>query len=218
MADECWEKDFLKRLLVDAEEAVSLFSNEGQELQERTIVAGLLRVLSIDFQEDEIMKQGPEPIDIWYRDARFQVTEILDEGRPRDHEIRKRRDRVKRAKRLEDILEPGTVSSNPVSPDTLFAIVSARCRAKAEKYGGNCSDIDLLIYVNLHGKHLYPTEPFHMPEESELRDWRSVSFIMERYAMVLCANDTAPSFLITRKGQLFLWEQPDTAFPKLGGG
>ncbi|PRD43136.1 hypothetical protein C5748_13095 [Phyllobacterium phragmitis] len=82
------EKEYLKRLSRDAEEAVELFSNEGQELQERTAVAGLLRVLGLDYREEEITKRGPEPIDAWFRDARFQVTEILDKDRPRNLEIK----------------------------------------------------------------------------------------------------------------------------------
>jgi Putative endonuclease, protein of unknown function (DUF1780) len=77
------EREILEKLRRDAEEAEALFSNAGQHLQERTVLAGLLRALGVDFQEQEIVKCGPEPIDVWFRDARFQVTEILDPGRPR---------------------------------------------------------------------------------------------------------------------------------------
>ena len=55
---EMSEREVLEKLRRDAEEAKALFSNAGQELQERTAVAGLLRVLGVDFREDEIVNCG----------------------------------------------------------------------------------------------------------------------------------------------------------------
>ena len=212
------EREVLKKLRRDAEEAEALFSNAGQELQERTAVAGLLRVLGVDFREDEIVKCDSEPIDVSFRDARFQVTEILDRGRPRNLEIKRRSDRAKDAKHLRDLVEPGTISSDPMAPDELVALVSERCREKARRYAGECSDIDLLIYVNLRRRHLHPSWP--LPEAAALASlgWRSVSVIMERFAVVLWAAESAPAFLLERKGQPVVWPGPDSVFPNLGAG
>ena len=65
--------------------------------KERRIVAGFLNVLKIQYEDCEIQKKGPEPIDIWFRCARFQVMESLDEKRRRDAKIRKREDNLRGA-------------------------------------------------------------------------------------------------------------------------
>lgn len=208
----------MEKLRRDAEEAKALFSNAGQELQERTAVAGLLRVLGVDFREDEIVKCGLEPIDVSFRDARFQVTEILDRGRPRNLEIKQRSVRVKGAGCLQDLVDQGVISSHPMAPDELVALVSERCREKARRYAGECSDIDLLIYVNLRRRHLYPSGPF--PEAAALASigWRSVSVIMEPFALVLWAAESAPAFLVDHRGQAVFWTGLDSVFPMLGAG
>ena len=212
------EREVLEKLRRDTEEAEALFSNTGQELQERTAVAGLLRVLGVDFREHEIVKCGPEPIDVSFRDARFQVTEILDRDRARNLEIKQRLARVKSAGRLEDLVDQGVISSDPMSPDELVTLVLERCREKARRYAGECSNIDLLIYVNLRRRHLYPLGPF--PEAAALASigWRSVSVIMERFALVLWAADNAPAFLVEQRGQAVFWRGLDSVFPKLGAG
>jgi hypothetical protein len=107
------EQDSLDTLRDEAAEAEELFSNAGQGLQERTAVAGFLRVLGIEFRENEIIKRGPEPIDVWFRDARFQVTELIDQRRPRNLEIAQRANRIRKAKSLKELSEPEIISSRP---------------------------------------------------------------------------------------------------------
>jgi hypothetical protein len=97
---ETSENRILSHLRTDAARSAFLFSNAGQELQERTAVAGLLRTLRIDFKKNEIIKRGPEPVDVWFRDARFQVTEVLDQCRRRNQEIGQRSARIRKARRL----------------------------------------------------------------------------------------------------------------------
>jgi hypothetical protein len=209
------EKRILNRLRVDAARAASLFSNAGQELQERTAVAGLLRTLRIDFKKSDIVKRGPEPIDIWFRDARFQVTELLDRDRRRNSEVKERSVRISKARRLSDLIEPGTVTSDPITPRELTKIVSERATEKQRKYGNNCLDIDLLVYVNLHRRHLFPTAPFPKTTDELFDGWRSVSVIMERFAMVLWASPTAPQFIQKRTGKPCTWTKLESVFPRL---
>jgi hypothetical protein len=210
------EQEILAKLRQESADAKSLFSNSGSALRERTIVAGFLRVLDIEFHEDEIIKRGPEPVDVWFRDARFQVTEILDEGRPRNREIKQRAGRITKAKSLEELIEPGLISSLPMSTDELVGLVSARAREKEQRYGGDCSGIDLLVYVNLLGRHVFPSESLpQFPKEGHAC-WRSVSVIVEHFGAVLWAADDAPTFLVQRREQAFRWTQgPDSVFPNL---
>lgn len=210
------EREYLKALREEAGEAETLFSNSGQALQERTAVAGFLRVLGIDFQENEIIKRGPEPIDVWFRDARFQVTEIIDEGRHRNREIRARAGHFREAASLGDLIERGTISSQPMAPSELVDHVAKRCREKEDRYGGNCGGVDLLVYVNLKGRYVYPLQPFPLVSEKTNLCWRSVSVVMEHFAIVLWVAPDAPSFLVQRVGQPSPWKHgPESVFPKL---
>ena len=141
------ERRILNQLKADAIRTESLFANAGQTAQERTVVAGLLRVFGVGFDLRELVKQGPEPIDVWFRDARFQVTEVLDSGRRRNAEIKERADRIKNAQSLKELIEPGTIYSRPITPAELVALAAERATAKAQKYAGSCGDID---FANLY--------------------------------------------------------------------
>jgi hypothetical protein len=105
-----------------------------------------------------------------------------------------------------------------MSPDELAALVLARCTEKARRYAGKCNHIDLLVYVNLQQRHLYPPGPFPEAATSGSIGWRSVSIIMEPYAVVLWAADNAPAFLAEHKGRAVLWSGPDSVFPRLRTG
>ena len=221
------EEEVLADLRKDAGEAERLFSNEGQELQERTVVAGLLRVLGVSFAEDEIIKQGPEPVDICFRDARFQVTEVLDPARARDREIRDWAARVRKATQLEqltDRLTPDSteserarfLTSQPISPEEVLALVSERSIEKARKYGASCQSVDLLIYLNLRSRHLSPEAGPPVPNALASIGWRSIAVIMERVALVPWVASDAPAFLISHQGTVAIWPRIDSVFPRLG--
>lgn len=209
------EHEILHKLREDGEEARRLFSNAGQALQERTAVAGLLRVLRVPFEDDEVVNEGPEPIDVHYREARFQVTEVLDPGRPRNAEVRQIAERRKAAGSLQDLVEPGVVSSRPAPPDEVFSFVRDACRKKHSKYERTCQGVDVLVYVNLEERHLYPTAPWPSHADLAAMGWRSVSVIMEPYARVVFARPDAPSFLRDAVDHTYHWQHLESCFPVL---
>lgn len=210
------DREALEELCRDADEAQALFSNKGQDLQERTAVAGLLRVLGVNCREEEIIKQNPAgSVDVRFRNACFQVTEILDQGSVRNREMCWRADRIRNANRLQDLVEPGVISSNPMPPDELLALVLERTIEKAKKYGNICTGIDLLIYINLRKRHLYPLGPLPGEIPDALTNWRSVAVLMEPVALVLWVAEDAPGFLRSHNGQVVRWPGPDSMFPKL---
>jgi hypothetical protein len=206
------EREILNELRQEGEDAQELFSNSGLGLRERLTVAGLLRVLGIDFRPDEIVKRGPEPIDVWFRDARFQVTEVLDAGRPRNREMRKRAERFRSATSLRKLSEPGIIESHPILVEELASIVWERAREKAQRYVGDVGGIDLLVYVNLSGRHIFPARAVPKPPPDV--PWRSVSAILEGSAAIFWATDEAPPFLIERRYEVVPWSYgPDSVFP-----
>lgn len=206
------QKQLLEAMRSGWDQTVKLFSRAGKPWQETTAVHGLLRVLGIEHAAGDIIKRGPEPVDVWFQDARFQVTEILHPERPRDKEIRQRAARASIATRLEDLVEPGTITSDPMEPQAVLELVIERAREKAAHYAGRCSDIDLLVYVNLRGHHLYPAGPFPLVPQLSAQGWRSVSLVMERFAIVLTADSSAPKFLRERVTEGVEWHGLDSVF------
>ena len=180
-------------------------------------VPGLLTVfeflLGVDFDENEVLKRGPEPIDVWFREARFQVTEVLDRGRQRNREIRKWVARVKSAQRIADLRESVDFSGPQLTPEELVEIAVQRSDEKLLRYGGGTGTIDLLIYINLKHAHS-PQASFSDVDTPSLQKWRSVSVVMERFAMVLFAARNAPSFLVSCRGEPLLWSGLDSVFPQ----
>jgi hypothetical protein len=206
------EKRLLDAIRSGSVENAEFFSRAGKPLQERTVVHGFLRVVGIEHVDGDIIKRGPEPIDVWFADARFQVTEIMDPNRPRDREMRQQAERVKAARSLDDLWESGTITSKPIQPDAALELVVERAKEKAVHYAGDCSGIDLLVYVNLRGRHLYPTSPFNPAPELRAQKWRSVSLVMERFGIVLLANSSAPKFLHDSVGKSIEWGGIDSIF------
>ena len=190
-------------------------------VKERTPVTGFLNVLGVQYEPCEIQKKGPEPIDIWFRDARFQVTEILDEDRRRDAELREREDNLRRAVDTgkfeyfkKAVERPGPFRPpTRCTPDDYFQRILSRSEEKLKKYGRIDGGIDLLVYINLSGTTTInlrgtirpETEPW--PDLAPLQNhgWRSVSFVDNACARVLYATENAPAFLQNAMGKTHLW-------------
>jgi hypothetical protein len=103
-----------------------------------------------------------------------------------------------------------------MSPDELVTRVSERAKEKAQRYAGGCGGVDLLVYVNLRGRHIFPLQPLPRFSVEARACWRSVSVIMEYFAAVFWAADNAPAFLVQGRGQAFRWDKGlDSVFPKL---
>lgn len=204
------ERDLLNRFLQSAEEAREFFGNPGLEFRERTIVHGLLNVLDIDHADDEIVKAGPEPIDVRFRDACFQIVAIMDAGRRIGDELRKREARTRSATSIDDLLEPVSFDRRPFAQDELIALVVDSARKKAARYGEECINLDLLAAVVL--QYRYAVDVTAFPRVPELEGWRSVSVVLEGFGVVLWAGHGAPHFLRDRMSQPFTKFEGGTIF------
>lgn len=206
------EKGYLEDLCRDGEKSVTLFSSRGQKELEKCATRGFLRALGIAFLEEELHSGQAEPIDVCFRDARFQVTERLDLGRRRNLEVKEDAERRRNATSLEQLVEPFT-PSRPMDPARALKLVLEAVTKKWERYRSSSEDVDVLVYINLQGRHLYPTSPW--PDVTDFRDqgWRSVSVLFGCHAAVLFARTTAPDFLRSVVGQTRReWNQPDGMF------
>lgn len=207
------KRSLLDRLRAHAADTVEFLSNDQKPERERAVCRAFLRCLGVNFSEDEIRAPCPEPIDVSFREARFQIREILDKGRRRLDEWREYLDRWTKARSIDDVTEVST-PSRPMSPgDVTLAVVEALSK-KAKKYGAaQCSTLDALVYINLKARHLYPTTGFGDTSALEKQDWRSVSILMPPYGVVMMARMGAPNLLRERLHKTLMeWESPDGLF------
>lgn len=201
-----------------AAETRRLFSNALKPERERMVVRAFLRCLGIEFLDDEIKVAQAEPIDVAFRSARFQVTELLGEWRKRGDEWREREKRYQSAESLLDVVEPAKSPKDYSTPAMSFgevaACIAARLSDKLERYGeSGCSDVDALVYVNLEGRYLWPTEANPNLEALCIlrgQGWRSASVLFLPYSIVMIADKHAPLFLLDKVGCVSNeWSRPD---------
>ena len=171
-------------------------------VRERTTVAGFLRVLKIPYEDCEIQKKGPEPTDIEFRAACFQVMENPDKDRRRDDEWRKRENCLRRAvdtgkfKYYKEAVEVRGAFLPRVlyTPKCYFQRILSCSEKKSKRYEKTygrdaVGNIDFLVYINLKDGILRP-KTGSWPDLAPLKNhgWRSVSFIDNACARVLYAR------------------------------
>lgn len=200
------DKEILGSLIQFTETSQNLFSNAQKVEREKMVCRMLLRCIGIHFAEEEISKGSNEPVDIEFRTASFQITEILDRGRRRSDELQEAVHRFRQASCANDVLEPWK-SSSPISFEDMVAVVVPRLGRKSTKLGGprGCVGIDVLVYVNLRGRHLVSNGISDANENlARVREqgWRSASIVMLPYGIVWFATDSCPEFLTKVQGNI----------------
>jgi hypothetical protein len=184
----------------------------SQQEQEKRTTRGFLRALGIAFLEEELQCGREEPVDICFRDARFQITEKLDLARRRNLEWKEEAERRHIATSLGQLAEANPLS-RPMEPRIAVKLVLEAVTKKWKRYRTSCEDLDALVYLNLKSRYLCPTSPW--PEVTDFREqgWRSVSLLMDWNGAVLFARTTAPEFLRSAVGQTRRqWNLPDGMF------
>lgn len=144
------------------------------------------------------MAEAEEPVDVAFRDIRFQVKEILDQGRRRTDEFKTKLEAAKSARDYSELLEHYT----PI--DISFSEIIGRCYSYAEtllsqsKYGPHeCKNIDLLCYFNWLDHHVVPQAEVPNKEVG----FRSLSVVSNRYCAIAYASRNAPALLRDNVGK-----------------
>lgn len=190
-------------------QAVASFSSKNRRALELYASEQFLEGLGLRFAPADLVQISEEnhPIDVTFRDAAFQVKELLDVGRRRHDDLRAEerrlaalRKRVEAGERigceqLGRLVEPTDVTLSEI---TDRAHDQAR-RLRDKKYGpSERSSMDLLFYVNLLHQTLalgsLPSTSF-----AEL-GYRSVSVVFTYSSIVFHADRNAPSFLREAQG------------------
>jgi hypothetical protein len=180
-----WEADFL------------FFSNRGKEERERWVVTEFLSCLTIPFSADELCSdEQSSKVDVKFRDARFQIKEILEPNTKRSDEIRSTYNRVMKAKKLTETIGPGFVYDVP-PPISGYELIRERVKDLDAKYASVKGGLDLLFYVTRTHASVVKKEEIDAEELSSF-GWRSISCLMGNRACVLFARPDAPSFIVSK--------------------
>ncbi|MCL5037605.1 MAG: DUF1780 domain-containing protein [Chloroflexi bacterium] len=194
--------NYKEALVEHGVESVNLFSPRGQLEQEMKSCVAFLRLLGVQFSIDEI-KEGDEPPDLCFRSANFEITEFLG-GRKRNKEIKDDLQLWKDADSWNDIKKPSTRFA-PVSLNQVVQLITKELKKKTEKYCciNDRKNLDIIVYMNPHNNYLdMDSKPLADLSELKGQNWRSVSFLMVPYSMVIYAETSAPDFLREFEGQI----------------
>lgn len=187
-------KKYLKPLRKQLQSTIRFFSSKNKFERECWIVKKFLNLKNTE----GMSKPVQDPPDVLFEDARFEVFEILDEGRKRNDEHRQRAKKIEEAEKtnsLSPLLEPFEVSH--FSRDDLIHEVLSKITIKENKYApAVTASLDLLIYVNLRTKKLDAASQLTIDIEDSFRKWRSVSiYTNDHGGFVVYAGPESPSLL-----------------------
>jgi len=199
------EEEALEEYRDDQEETRRLLSNEYKKEREKWVVRNFLYHLGMPINRDEVTESHDEPVDVTFRDARFQVKEILDSGRRRGDEYRAALDKSKNATSFSELIEPFQRPARRPVEEVANEVLCWAADKLPKKYEPEvCSQLDVIFYYNpckvtIVGDTLASATGAAEP----LKGWRSVSVSANDCAFVMYAAKGAPGFLRSSLGKVY---------------
>ena len=189
-----WENEFIIGVRKAREESVRFFSSANRRERELWVASEFLVNLGLPFEEGELEHITDDPPDVRFRDAAFEIKEILDEGRRRHAEFKASLEKARSATTAQELLEP--LSPRDITYTEVCALVEKELEKLQSKYAPTTrAGLDLLFYVNLDDVFGYIETPLPPPATFERYGFRSVSVVMGRLSGVLMAATNASPFL-----------------------
>jgi hypothetical protein len=195
------EQELIAQRIEDLMASVAYFAPHNKQERECWVVTEFALNLGLSPVQGEIMSIEADPPDVAFRDARFEIKEILDPGRRRHAEYKQELTRVRGISKAQDLLKEFTPKDRSVGE------IYDLCRKEAaslDKYPNDFKQrTDLLLYVNLFEVMYVTEQPY--PDTSALTatGWRSVSFLMGRRSCCLHAQPDACDFIRQAVGRIF---------------
>lgn len=194
------DKDsYLNDVRQGLQDSVDFFGSQDKFTREKWVVSEFLTNLSIPFFEEDIIP-GSDPPDIIFKDANFEVKEILDKGRRRHEEYKAALARAYTETDPAALTEEYLPRS--ISIDEVSSLVLAQAADLAKnKYPLQVRrEMDLICYVNL--KHVIKTVGTPFPDACEFGKlgFRSICFLHHQTSGILWVDQGALSFLGLQQG------------------
>lgn len=203
MSDDPWIKDRVEAI----QKSAKFFCDPKRKGERELLTArGFLDTLGVTYSADEVVLHDDEPPDVVFRDARFEVKELLDQGRRRDDEYREAARRAARATSRRDLFEEWDAEDVPLEQvaGEVIAVAGDQKKYAADVKAG----LDLLVYFNrqvlvegVDGKGGEP--PALGVQAGDAAGFRSVCVYGNSFAVVLHAGEAAPAFLEGYVGRVY---------------
>jgi hypothetical protein len=215
------DKEYLEKIRKYAIEVRMFLGNKMKPERERSVCRAFLRALGISLQENEIVAPANnEPVDVMFRDARFQIRDILESDHRRGDIWKDKQRKYEAATSIDEAIETDLPPMpSPVALNALIPEVTTALSKKANKYGITCQYLDMLIYLDLRKRFLAAESAELRAEPLKAQGWRSVSLLFPPYGVVLFAKPEAPDFLKAAETGLHMqWPDIDTLFQPMSCG
>ncbi|MBA2592448.1 MAG: DUF1780 domain-containing protein [Pseudomonadota bacterium] len=176
-------------------ESVEFFRSSKKPERERWVVHEFLANLGVAFEDSEVQSLAQDPPDVKFREANFEIKEILSEGRRRHQEYKVGLQKALEATSPADLVEMYTPRDVAVFDVCASVYVDAKSLAQTKYSPEARKSLDLLFYVNLTDVSGLKETPFPDLAPVEALGWRPVSFLMRHRSCTLTAASDAPLFL-----------------------
>ena len=202
------DSDYLRLLTVAAEQANAFLSNARKWERERWVCQRLLQGLNIGYHTQDFTQPDHEPPDVLFRDARFEVFFVLDEGRRLSDEWRDELQRRRNAYSLSQLVRR-EARPKRIPASKLLQRLSPTLHKKATNYRERDIDLgqlDIIAFSSLKREVLDLNSHFPPPTEYLRMGWRSLSLVGPTFARVLFAQPDAPDFLRSNLGRSIIFD------------
>lgn len=174
------------------------FARSFKAWREWHTAVNFLMNLHIGVDDSQVFCSPQDPPDVLYRDAAFEVKEIMDKGRLRHAEVKQARQNQKSK------LSRQAVELRPVInllPMDAAALVLVQLDELAGRYQPDVKvKTDALFYINKLD-HWFDDGPMPGPQSFAGYGWRSVSAVVRSdVSLVFYAAPSAPQFLQANAG------------------
>ena len=202
------DSDYLRLLTIQAEQANAFLSNARKWERERWVCQRLLQGLNIAHRNEDFTPASQEPPDVLFRDGRFEVFFVLDEGRRLNDEWREELARRRSAFSLSQLVRR-EAKPKRIPASELLHRLAPTLRKKSTNYrerGIYLGGLDIIAFASLKREVLDLNSHFPPPTEYLRQGWRSLSLVGPTFARVLFAHPGAPDFLRTNLGRSVVFD------------
>lgn len=188
------DADRKQRQIDGLKRAVAYFSSSNKPARERWVVTKFLRNLGFEDAESEVKSPTQDPPDVEAYGCRFEVKEILDIERRRHGEFKSELARAEQSEHVVNL-------TKQVTPIDLTVLkIHDLCLAQVENYENHYPvalrrTLDLLFYVNLEGVFSLRRGRYPSQVRFQAKEWRSISFVVDKASSCIVASSDAPPFL-----------------------
>lgn len=175
------------------------FARAFKSWREWNVAVEFLTNLHLGADDSEVCSLERDPPDVVFRDANFEIKEILDPGRRRHDEVKAARLRLA-VKGRRPPAEMYTVEDLTPTDAGILVLAELNRLDKNRYLFGQRETIDLLFYINKL-KHWFEDGPMPSPQPFEDYGWRSVSAVVDtQQSLVFHSRLDAPAFLVENMG------------------